>query len=69
MMGKDNAEHKESIVHRLVSPESLTVSQDGRTYTGYGGNADFTLDNSASPALAVLRECYWVVWLRSKCLM
>lgn len=48
MMGKDNTEYKESIVRRLVSPESLTVSQNGRTYAGYGGNADFTLDNSAS---------------------
>ncbi len=48
MMGKDNAEYTESIVRRLVSPESLTVSQNGRTYAGYGGNADFTLDNSAS---------------------
>lgn len=48
MMGKDNTEYKESIVRRLVSPESSTVSQNGRTYAGYGGNADFTLDNSAS---------------------
>ena len=68
MMWKDNTEYKESIVCRLLSPESLTVSQNGRTYIGYGSNADFTPDNSAS-RIGVLRECHWVVWLRPQRLM
>ncbi|HDJ2774826.1 TPA: conjugal transfer protein TraG N-terminal domain-containing protein, partial [Serratia rubidaea] len=33
---------------RLVSPDNLTVSQGGRAYAGYGGNADFTMGNSVN---------------------
>ncbi|QTF09651.1 conjugal transfer protein TraG [Brenneria izadpanahii] len=46
MMGQSDADYKEAVVRRLVSPDNLTVSQGGRAYAGYGGNADFTLDNS-----------------------
>ncbi|CAI1042047.1 TraG-like protein, N-terminal region [Serratia quinivorans] len=48
MMGQPNADYQEAVVRRLVSPDNLTVSQGGRAYAGYGGNADFTLDNSVN---------------------
>lgn len=48
MMGQNDPEYKEAVVRRLVSPDNLTVSQGGRAYAGYGGNADFTLDNSVT---------------------
>lgn len=48
MMGQPDADYKEAVVRRLVSPDNLTVSQGGRAYAGYGGNADFTLDNSVN---------------------
>ncbi|MGU5940083.1 conjugal transfer protein TraG N-terminal domain-containing protein [Klebsiella aerogenes] len=48
MMGENNADYKEAVVRRLVSPDNLTVSQGGRAYAGYGGNADFTGDNAAT---------------------
>lgn len=38
----------------MVSPTSLSVSQNGRTYAGYGGNADFTLDNAVNRMASVL---------------
>lgn len=53
MIGQDNALYREAVIRRLVSPASLTVAQDGRAYTGYGGNADFTLDNSVSRLAAI----------------
>jgi hypothetical protein len=46
MKGEADADYKEATVRRLVSPENLTVSQGGRAYAGYGGNADFTGDNA-----------------------
>lgn len=48
MMGQPDADYKEAVIRRLVSPDNLTVSQGGRAYAGYGGNADFTLDNSVN---------------------
>ncbi|HDJ1449737.1 TPA: conjugal transfer protein TraG N-terminal domain-containing protein [Serratia rubidaea] len=48
MMGQADADYKEAVVRRLVSPDNLTVSQGGRAYAGYGGNADFTMDNSVN---------------------
>ncbi|CAI1065751.1 TraG-like protein, N-terminal region [Serratia ficaria] len=48
MIGQPDADYKEAVVRRLVSPDNLTVSQGGRAYAGYGGNADFTLDNSVN---------------------
>lgn len=48
MMGQPDADYKEAVVRRLVSPDNLTVSQGGLAYAGYGGNADFTLDNSVN---------------------
>jgi hypothetical protein len=53
MMGKDTAEYQEAILRRLVSPVSLTVAQGGHAYAGYGGNADFTLDNTVTRLAAV----------------
>ncbi|HBD1844096.1 TPA: conjugal transfer protein TraG N-terminal domain-containing protein [Salmonella enterica] len=53
MIGVNSADYKETVIRRLVSPESLTVSQGGHAYAGYGGNADFTLDNSAARLGAV----------------
>ena len=48
MMGENNADYKEAVVRRLVSPDNLTVSQGGRVYAGYGGNADFTGSNTVT---------------------
>lgn len=45
MIGGDATNYREAVLRRLVTPESLTVSQGGHVY---GGNADFTLDKSAS---------------------
>ncbi|UIA92988.1 conjugal transfer protein TraG N-terminal domain-containing protein [Erwinia tracheiphila] len=53
MSGFSNADYQEAVIRRLVSPESLTVSQGGHVYAGYGGNADFTLDNSAARVAAI----------------
>ncbi len=53
IIGGNNADYKEAIIRRLVSPESLTVSQGGHVYAGYGGNADFTLDNSVARVAAI----------------
>ncbi|EPJ2775194.1 conjugal transfer protein TraG N-terminal domain-containing protein [Klebsiella pneumoniae] len=53
MIGGNSADYKEAIIRRLVSPESLTVSQGGHVYAGYGGNADFTLDNSVARVAAI----------------
>ncbi len=47
-------EYTEALIRRLVSPTSLSVSQNGRTYAGYGGNADFTLDNAVNRMASVL---------------
>ncbi|BEM74052.1 conjugal transfer protein TraG [Serratia marcescens] len=46
MIGEADADYREATVRRLVSPENLTVSQGGRAYAGYGGNADFTGGNA-----------------------
>lgn len=32
----------------LVSPRNIELSQGGRVYPGYGGNADFTLSNTTT---------------------
>ncbi|MGP0838105.1 conjugal transfer protein TraG N-terminal domain-containing protein, partial [Serratia sp. CY85251] len=48
MIGEADADYKEATVRRLVSPENLTVSQGGRAYAGYGGNADFTGENAVT---------------------
>lgn len=53
MIGGNSADYKEAIIRRLVSPKSLTVSQGGHVYAGYGGNADFTLDNSVARVAAI----------------
>lgn len=53
MIGASNADYQEAVIRRLVSPESLTVSQGGHVYAGYGGNADFTLDNSVARVVAI----------------
>ena len=53
MIGGNATDYREAVVRRLVSPESLTVSQGGHVYAGYGGNADFTLDNSVSRVAAI----------------
>ena len=42
MSGFNDSDYQEAVIRRLVSPESLTVSQNGHVYAGYGGNADFT---------------------------
>ncbi|WP_099350891.1 conjugal transfer protein TraG N-terminal domain-containing protein [Erwinia amylovora] len=48
MIGAGSTDYEEAVIRRLVSPESLTVSQGGQVYAGYGGNADFTLDNTVT---------------------
>ncbi|WOY02039.1 conjugal transfer protein TraG N-terminal domain-containing protein [Dickeya fangzhongdai] len=48
MMGKSTADYKEAVIRRLVSPQSLNISQGGQVYAGYGGNADFTTMNTAT---------------------
>lgn len=48
MMGQADTDYKEAVVRRLVSPDNLTVSQGGRAYAGYGGNADFTMGNTVN---------------------
>jgi hypothetical protein len=53
MIGASTADYQEAVIRRLVSPESMTVSQGGHVYAGYGGNADFTLDNSAARVAAI----------------
>nr|WP_159465187.1 conjugal transfer protein TraG N-terminal domain-containing protein [Scandinavium goeteborgense] len=53
MLGQHDTDYKEAVVRRLVSPANLTVSQGGHAYAGYGGNADFTLDNAAARVAAI----------------
>lgn len=53
MIGASSTDYEEAVIRRLVSPESLTVSQGGHVYAGYGGNADFTLDNAAARVAAI----------------
>ncbi|MDU3078413.1 MAG: conjugal transfer protein TraG N-terminal domain-containing protein, partial [Mixta calida] len=53
MSGFNDSDYQEAVIRRLVSPESLTVSQSGHVYAGYGGNADFTLDNAAARVAAI----------------
>ena len=53
MSGFNDSDYQEAVIRRLVSPESLTVSQNGHVYAGYGGNADFTLDNAAARVAAI----------------
>lgn len=53
MIGAGSTDYEEAVLRRLVSPESLTVSQSGHVYAGYGGNADFTLDNAAARVAAI----------------
>jgi hypothetical protein len=53
IIGASTTDYQEAVIRRLVSPESLTVSQGGHVYAGYGGNADFTLDNSAARVAAI----------------
>ncbi len=48
MMGKSTADYKEAVIRRLVSPQSLNISQGGQVYAGYGGNADFTTMNTVN---------------------
>lgn len=48
MMGKSTTDYQEAVIRRLVSPVSLTVSQYGLVYAGYGGKADFTLGNAVT---------------------
>ncbi|HAT6803613.1 TPA: conjugal transfer protein TraG [Citrobacter freundii] len=38
-------QYEEAVLRTLVSPRNMTVSQDGRTYPGYGGNVDLTVMN------------------------
>jgi hypothetical protein len=72
MIGEADADYKEATVRRLVSPENLTVSQGGRAYAGYGGNADFTGDNAVTrmaslggTALGILKSRYWFTLIRA----
>ena len=58
MIGSSQVDYKEEVVRRLVSPKSLTVSQDGEVYRGYGGNADMTTYN----AVARIAERLAVRW-------
>ncbi|HAT6801798.1 TPA: conjugal transfer protein TraG [Citrobacter freundii] len=37
--------YEEAVLRSLVSPRNMAVSQDGRTYPGYGGNVDLTVMN------------------------
>ena len=53
MLGQHDTDYKEAVVRRLVSPANLTVSQDGHAYAGYGGNADFGLDNAVTRVAAM----------------
>lgn len=53
MLGQHDTDYKEAVVRRLVSPSNLTVSLGGHAYAGYGGNADFTLDNAAARVAAI----------------
>lgn len=41
-------QYEEAVLRTLVSPRNMEVSQDGRVYSGYGGNVDPTLTNSLS---------------------
>ncbi|ERT12456.1 hypothetical protein O185_14075 [Photorhabdus temperata J3] len=43
MTEKNTREYKEAVIHCLVSPVNLTVSQERQVYAGYGGNEDPTL--------------------------
>ncbi|HIE9447006.1 TPA: conjugal transfer protein TraG N-terminal domain-containing protein [Klebsiella pneumoniae] len=45
MIGAGSTDYEEAVIRRLVSPENLTVSQGGRTYAGYGSNADYSISN------------------------
>ena len=47
------ADYEEAVIRRLVSPENLTVSGRGTAYFGYGGNADFTMDNAATRLISL----------------
>ncbi|SMG61694.1 conjugal transfer protein TraG N-terminal domain-containing protein [Cedecea sp. NFIX57] len=53
MMGKSTADYEEAVIRRLVSPVSLNASQYGQAYAGYGGNADFTLDNAVTRVVGI----------------
>lgn len=48
MIGMNATDYKQAVIRRLVSPQSLTVSQSGQVYAGYGGNADFSFDNTVT---------------------
>ncbi|CDM91170.1 conjugal transfer protein TraG N-terminal domain-containing protein [Xenorhabdus bovienii] len=52
VINRNSKEFEEAVIRRLVSPESLTVSQ-GNPYMGYGGNADFDLINAGTRAGAM----------------
>ncbi|MDE1480802.1 conjugal transfer protein TraG N-terminal domain-containing protein, partial [Xenorhabdus bovienii] len=53
---KNSKKFEEAVIRRLVSPESLKVSQGGSVYMGYGGNADFTATNTATRAGAMVGQ-------------
>ncbi|MEG3127001.1 conjugal transfer protein TraG N-terminal domain-containing protein [Pantoea cypripedii] len=53
LIGAGSTEYEDAVIRRLVSPESLSASQGGHIYAGYGGNADFTLDNAAARVAAI----------------
>lgn len=53
MMGKSTADYEEAVIRRLVSSVSLNASQYGQAYVGYGGNADFTLDNTVTRLVGI----------------
>ncbi|CEE93030.1 conjugal transfer protein TraG N-terminal domain-containing protein [Xenorhabdus koppenhoeferi] len=56
IINKNSKEFEEAVIRRLVSPESLKVSQGGSVYMGYGGNADFTATNTATRAGAMVGQ-------------
>lgn len=52
--GGSHGDYQEAVIRRMVSPENLTVSQDGRAFMGYGGNTDMTWSNSSSRAVGMM---------------
>ena len=51
-LGAPKARQEEAVLRALVSPRNVTVSQDGRTYPGYGGNVGGTFFNALSRTVA-----------------
>ena len=51
-LGEPKALQEEAVLRVLVSPRNVAVSQDGRTYPGYGGNVEGTFFNALSRTIA-----------------